>query len=138
MLRIAELSTIERNIDMKKYLHFAQILQLLMEAAGKRETLTYGQICARGDFGIPQSIGKHYLEPIHQYCKDRKLPHLPVLVVNKETGEPGDAIPISKADIDDETRRVFRHDWEKEKLPTLEDIETTYRRANTNDDGSDL
>ena len=138
MLRIAELSTIERNIDMKKYLRIAQILQLLMEAAGKRETLTYGQICARGDFGIPLSIGERYLGPIHQYCKDRTLPHLAVLVVNKETGEPGAAIPISRADIDDDKRLVFGHDWKKEKLPTLEEIETTYRRANTNDDGSDL
>ena len=59
-------------------------------------------------------------------------------LVNKETGEPGAAIPIPRADIQDETRRVFRHDWEKEKLPTLEEIETTYRHANMNDDGSDL
>ena len=50
----------------------------------------------------------------------------------------GGVLPIPGAGIDDDKRRVFGHDWEKEKLPTLEEIETTYRRANKNDDGSDL
>ena len=79
---------------MKKYLRSAQILQLLMGAAGKRETLTYGQICARGDFGRPRSIGERYPGPIHQYCKDRTLPHLAVLVVHKKTRKPGAVISV--------------------------------------------
>jgi putative restriction endonuclease len=70
----------------------------------------------RGPVGLANILG-HVLE----YCRNRKLPPLTVLVVNSETGEPGAGFTAAR-DIPAAQMKVFAHDWLEERPPTPEEL----------------
>ena len=67
------------------------VRQKLIEAARRRETVTYGDV--GGWVGIEgmalMGIGQTLLDPIAQYEHDQCRPDLTTLVVRADTGEPG-------------------------------------------------
>ena len=73
-----------------QYERAARAWPILVRSAGKRETITYGQLAVQMD-SHPR-VCSYYLNIIQDYCKDNKLPLLQSLVVNQSTGLPGDGI----------------------------------------------
>jgi hypothetical protein len=94
---------------------------LLTYMASLRQTVTYGSAA--------KLIGSHhrpmrlYLECIQSYCLISKprLPALTSLVVNQDTGLPGDGF-IAAADVPGEQNRVFEFDWLSYPNPTAEQL----------------
>ena len=66
-----------------------QIWQILITAAHDRRTLTYGRVAALLGFKGAGVISQ-FLNPIMGYCEAKDLPPLTVLVVNQDTGLPGE------------------------------------------------
>lgn len=96
-----------------------QIWQILISAAHNRQVLTYEIV---GNLTGLQPLGlANFLNPILHYCERSKLPLLPVLVVSKETGKPGQGFP-NGIDLDSERERVFAHEWFKMAPPTVDDF----------------
>jgi putative restriction endonuclease len=96
---------------------------LLALAARNRQRLTYSEV-----FGftgiIPVGLGKP-LGFIHRYCKLQKFPCLNLIVVNTETGQPGDGVPgqgMTPEDVSREQTRVFDFDWSSKDKPRVNDF----------------
>ena len=85
-----------------------QLWQILISAAHNRQVLTYEIV---GNLTGLQPLGlANFLNPILHYCERNQLPLLPILVVSKETGRPGQGFPEG-IDLDAERERVFAHKW---------------------------
>ena len=99
-----------------------QIWTLLVCAARERRTYTYEDIAGilrvvRADF-----IGG-WLGPIMYYCQRKDWPPLTVLVVKKETGQPGDGYERRGGrKLSEEREAVFAFDWFEAKPPESEDF----------------
>ena len=96
-----------------------QIWQILISAAHNRQVLTYeivGKLTGLQPLGLA-----NFLNPILHYCARNQLPMLPILVVSKDTGQPGQGFPEG-IDWDGERERVFAHNWFKMKPPTADDF----------------
>jgi hypothetical protein len=64
------------------------------------------------------------------YCLQNHLPVLTVLVVNRETGNPGRGItlsPESHGDSSVERELVFGQEWYRIRPPSEEDFAEAYR-----------
>jgi hypothetical protein len=106
----------------------AQLWSLLVLAARNQQVLSYSlvhQLTGMATVGVGGMLG-----PIIYYCRDHNLPWLTVLVVNEETGLPGDAFMESarrkygdKLDIHAMQARVFAYDWSKVDAPSVGDFE---------------
>ena len=85
---------------------------ILVEAAARGTTLTYGQLAARlarpGYRPLARSM-QGLLNPIMDYCDARILPRRNDLVVNQKTRRPSYAAP--GYDHEASQRRVFAYDW---------------------------
>lgn len=99
---------------------------LLCLAATHNQLVTYDTV-AKLTGMMTAGIGD-ILAPIQQYCEERQLPPLTVLVVNKQTGLPGVGF-IATEQIPEAFQRVFGHDWLAEKAPTAEDFAAACSRA---------
>ena len=86
-----------------------QIWQILIAAAHERRILTYGHIAKLLGFG-GATVVSQFLGLIMRYCADNGLPPLTVLVVNKETGLPGEGLTTLE-EINKDREAVFNHDW---------------------------
>jgi len=69
-----------------------QIWQILISKAHNRQTITYGILADLLGFK-GAGVFAYKLNHIMNFCIQNNLPHLTVLVVNKETGKPGDDGP---------------------------------------------
>lgn len=100
----------------------AQAWQILVGCAHNRQTLTYLLLSIKM-FGHPAAgvLGRT-LGRIASYCDKNELPQLNVLVVNEQTGMPGDSIPLNAADIDATRERVYDTDWYDIVPPTEADL----------------
>lgn len=93
---------------MTKYERAQQLWAILVMAARNRQVLTYG-IIEKATGLVRPSIGG-MLSPIQNYCINKKLPPLTILVVSDKTGTPGDGF-IAAADIPKTQQEVFAYDW---------------------------
>lgn len=97
-----------------------QIWQILIGKAYSRQTITYidlanmiGYTDARPVSGI--------LHLIMNYCNQNDLPPLTAIVVNKNTGAPGDGLSTVK-NLDSDREDVFNYDWYALVPPTPEEF----------------
>jgi hypothetical protein len=100
-----------------------QIWQILVGCAARREIRTYQELSVLLGHTQPKVLAKQ-LGRIMYYCPQNKLPPLTVLVVNKNTGKPGDGLALT-ADRGKLRERVYQRDWYAMVPPTQEE----YREA---------
>jgi putative restriction endonuclease len=102
-----------------------QIWQILVCKASNRKTLTYGQLAELIGFKGAGTLA-HFLGHIMYYCLQNGLPPLTVLVVNQETGLPGEG--LIEANLNADRERVFRFNWFGIVPPTPEELEEAYEK----------
>jgi alkylated DNA nucleotide flippase Atl1 len=80
---------------------------------GKGGLITYGELAEF--MGYPTKAGRTLgvaLGKIREACDEFGLPHLNVIVVDQETGQPGDGILIEDPEeVAAMQTRVFKEDW---------------------------
>jgi putative restriction endonuclease len=100
-----------------------QIWQILISAAHNRQILTYGMLAGmlgyEGAGVLAQPLGH-----IMYYCQQNKLPPLTILVVNQDTGLPGEG--LTGADLNADRESAFRYDWYSIIPPTPEEFREAY------------
>jgi len=94
---------------MTKYQRSCQIWSLLICAARERKTYTYGDVAKILGYSGAGVMGSQ-LGPIMYYCEDNNFPPLTVLVVNQETGLPGDGLSTLE-EVNSDREKVFNFDW---------------------------
>jgi len=102
-------------VGMNRYQRAHQLWSVLILAAKNRQILTYAM--AGKITGLPPAaLGKH-LYPIQYYCQQQKpeLPPLTVLVVQQDSGLPGEGLMV--ADFAKSIQEVFNFDWFMHKAP---------------------
>jgi alkylated DNA nucleotide flippase Atl1 len=87
----------------------SQIWALLICAARERKTFTYGDIATILGYG-GAGVLSQTLELIMRYCHANQLPPLTVLVVNQETGLPGEGLTTVE-EVNQDRETVFRFNW---------------------------
>ena len=105
---------------MTKYQRASQIWSLLVCAARERRTYRYVGIADILGIGGAGVIGQ-MLGPIMYYCKDNGLPPLTVLVVNKDTGLPGEGLTTLE-EVNKDREMVFDHDWFSFPPPQVDEL----------------
>lgn len=105
---------------MKDHERAAQVWAVLAWAAHNRQVITY-EILSQLT-GVPQQGFALILDHIQCLCDQRGLPPLTSIVVNKESGVPGEGFRGGE-DIPRIQQAVFSYDWLREKAPTAEDLE---------------
>lgn len=101
-----------------------QIWLILIGAAHNRQIITYGHLTKL--FGMKMSVAlTQPLGHIMYYCIQNNLPPLTVLVVNKETGRPGDG--LLGTDLDAAREKVFEYPWYDLVPPTREELDAAYK-----------
>lgn len=103
-----------------------QLWSLLAWAAINRQTLSYG-IVAKLTGVPPPSLGD-FLRPIQQFCIENNLPALTSIVVQGETGIPGEGF-IAAEDVPLAQAEVFQHEWLETPAPSAEQLMDSYLRA---------
>lgn len=86
----------------------AQVYQLLITTAQKRETITYEMMEAKT--GLHRVGLGPVLDLVLAHCQMNDYPALPVLVVQKKSGRPGPGFRLN-CDLDKEREKVFAFDW---------------------------
>jgi hypothetical protein len=97
-----------------------QIWSLLLFAAEHRQTLTYS-IVSRYTGLLNPGIGGA-LFPIQRLCESRGLPKLTSLVVQQDSGMPGEGLQIKSCEFPGELQRIFSYDWSPVNAPSEEDF----------------
>jgi putative restriction endonuclease len=105
-----------------------QIWQILIGCAARRETITYQGLVRRMGHGQPKVLAKQ-LGHVLEYCERHGLPPLTVLVVNKNTGLPGEGFPGSEAQRGRVRERVFQFDWYGVYPPTADAFRHAYTES---------
>jgi putative restriction endonuclease len=103
-----------------------QIWQILVGKAANRQTLTYGQLADNLGFKGAGTLA-HMLGHIMYFCQQNQLPPLTVLVVNQDTGLPGEG--LTGAELNADREKVFRFRWYDLMPPTPEELADAYRRG---------
>lgn len=97
-----------------------QIWPILIGAAHNRQTVTYKILAHILGFGGPGVLGR-MLGYIMFYCIQNHLPPLTILVVNQETGVPGDG--LIDGDLHELREQVFGYPWYGLYPPTENEFE---------------
>jgi hypothetical protein len=88
-----------------------QIYLVLIGAASNKQILTYGDVARTLEFGGSNILGTP-LGMIHYWCEHHGLPPINTLVVNRDTGIPGQEIPpIPGKTINEVHQAVFQMNW---------------------------
>jgi putative restriction endonuclease len=82
-----------------------QIWQILIGKAHNRQTITYGMLASLLGYG-GAGVMASPLDRIMCFCIQNQLPPLTVLVVNSDTGSPGEGL-LLKYNENVERERVF-------------------------------
>ena len=98
----------------------SQIWALLICAAYERKTYTYGGVASILGFG-GAGVLSQILELIMCYCRDNNLPPLTALVVNQDTGLPGDGLTTLE-DLNRDREAVFKFKWFELEPPQNSDF----------------
>ena len=105
---------------MKRTERAMQIWQVLIGAAHSRQTLTYdmlGKLIGMGAGVLAQTLGY-----VMDYCEMKGLPPLTVLVVRKDTGEPGTGL-TTVGQLNRDREAVYTHEWYKMPPVQVQDFE---------------
>lgn len=84
------------------------LLEILIECSKEKQTITYGEAARK--LGIHHRVIRHPLHIIQNYCKLNNLPHLTILVVDRNgiCGSGKTKVP----NIEDELKRVYNENWD--------------------------
>lgn len=97
-----------------------QIWQILISAASQRQTLTYGMVATLLEFK-----GAGILAPIlgclMRYCERNNFPPLTCIVVNQQTGLPGEGLTTIQ-NLNKDREAVYKFNWFTLMPPTLEEL----------------
>ena len=104
-----------------------QLWSLLALAASKRTILTFEEVA--GLTGLPKQGLAQVLGHIAQYCKDRQLPWLTLLVVRKGTGKPPVELYGMIKDVSAEQWKCFVYPWLK-NTPLLQEVSKPWQKEN--------
>ena len=100
-----------------------QIWQILIGVAHNRQIITYGMLADmlgyHGAGTLAQPLGH-----IMYYCQQNELTPLTILVVNRDTGLPGEGLTGVELNADRES--VFKYDWYSIIPPTTDDLREAY------------
>ncbi len=107
-----------------------QIWQILTGLAHNRQTTTYKKIAEILGYGGSGTLGRQ-LGHIMFFCAQNKLPPLTVLVVNSETGLPGEGLE-TKTDLHKEKELAFSHNWYAMYPPSSEEFAKAWEIAKEN------
>ncbi len=102
-----------------------QIWQILIGKAHNRQTMTYGELAKLLGFGGAGTIGGHLDYPLC-YCEINQLPPLTALVVNQETGLPGDGLKLDNLHADRE--KVYQFNWYGLVPPTPQEFDEAHHQ----------
>ena len=86
-----------------------QAWQILVGAAMNRQTFTYKSLSHLMYGHTAAGVLDDILAHIAYYCIENDLPPLTAIVVNSETGMPGDGIPVEN--VLSQRESVFNRDW---------------------------
>jgi alkylated DNA nucleotide flippase Atl1 len=86
-----------------------QIYLILIGAAKRRETLTYGIVADWIGYSGAGVLDRQ-LGHIMNWCEENRLPPLTILVVNSKTGQPGVGL-VTPEDFHADRERVFGYNW---------------------------
>lgn len=110
-------SHIKKN---KLHARAVQIYSILISAAHNRQTMTYkmlaSQLGYRGAGVLDRQLGL-----IMHWCADNELPPLTVLVVNSDTGLPGDGL-VRIQELHSDREKVFNYPWFTIVAPAISDL----------------
>lgn len=113
---------------MTRYQRVQHVWSLLVCAARDRRTYTYGGLAeALGIRGGARAM-RHYLAPVMYYCREHQLPPLTVLVVNRETGLPGEGLTTLE-NVNRDRESVFAYGWFQMEPPETGDFEEATRAS---------
>ena len=109
------------------YVQAQQIWLILMAFAmtkkppSQPKTMTYGELALTmgyDDTRAGHTLGRQ-LGIVGQYCVQNDLPPLNVIVVNQETGMPGDEVVLRPGRfVKEEQKAVLTEDWFTVRVPT--------------------
>ncbi|GHT91140.1 hypothetical protein AGMMS49545_06410 [Betaproteobacteria bacterium] len=108
-------------------LRAVQAWQILVGAAMNRQTLTYLRLSELMYDKPAQGVLDHILGHIAFFCKDNGLPILTCIVVNQETGLPGQDIPMSHDQLNAERERVYIEHWYDIQPPSAEALRVAFQ-----------
>jgi alkylated DNA nucleotide flippase Atl1 len=94
---------------MTRYQRASQIWSLLICAARERKTYTYGDVAKILGFG-GAGVMAPLLGCIMWFCEMNGFPPLTVLIVNQDTGLPGEGLATLE-EVNADREEVFRYDW---------------------------
>lgn len=112
---------------MTRYQRSMQIWMLLVCAAKDRNSYTYGQIAEILGMG-GAGVMSQFLGPIMWYCEDMEYPPLTVLVVNQDTGLPGEGLTTIE-EVNEDRESVFNYNWFGIEPPQCTNFEEACRQG---------
>jgi len=89
---------------------------ILTKCAKNKETISYSELGKR--MTVHHRACRFFLDLIQNYCLDKRLPPLTIVVVYKNRGIPG--VGFTACDINNfkqEKERVFTYNWDKLSNP---------------------
>lgn len=92
---------------------------LLADHAARRRSIAYADFADRLGLGSARQLG-WLLNPLLEWCRERRLPPLPIIVVRREDRLPSGGYNLRT--VAAETARVFDHPWAGEIPPTADDL----------------
>jgi alkylated DNA nucleotide flippase Atl1 len=102
-----------------------QIWQILISRASSSSMITYGElaeILGYGGAGVFAGILGHILH----YCQQNELPPLTSIVVNQETGLPGEGFGMRPGRIPPRHMEVFNYNWFGLVPPTMDELKEAF------------
>ncbi len=112
---------------MNRYQRCNQIWTLLVSAALDRKSYTYGDIAEILGFGGAGTMAQ-FLGPIMWLCEDNEWPPLTVLVVNQDSGLPGEGLTTLE-EVNKDRESVFKFNWFELEPPQNIDFEKADRNT---------
>ena len=107
-----------------------QIWQILIGFAYARKIATYSEVADILGYEGAGTLNRQ-LGHIMHFCDQNSLPPLTVLVVNSETGLPGDGFE-TEGDLHRKREKVFNCDWFNIIPPTPKELAETWNIAAEN------
>lgn len=105
-----------------------QAWQILISAAMNRQTHTYRSLSVLMYEKQAQGVLAQILSHIAYFCNENQIPPLTALVVNEQTGLPGDKIPTGE-DLNAIRERVYAFNWYNVYPPTENQLKEIYEKS---------
>jgi|SRR5215467_12215011 len=112
--------------QMNLYQRAAQIWSVLALSAKYHEVISYSSVQKLTGLHKRQ-VGKN-LDPIADYCRQKRLPDIYTLVVSEATGLPSEKNVVAQK-ILAEQNRCFVYDWFSHGCPTPEQFRKAHKSA---------